>query len=343
MSFVLPERQRPSYWALTSALRRGVLISGTGAVVSVQLATAGESLAPTTVALVALPLSLPGGVWLTRIFLERRTGYAVPWWIAAIGVCTSWVATPWAGGWLAREILAGTFGGLDLEPGSAPSVEPAPLPLAYQTGLDYVPPPVPVAPAFVEALPEPELLAPLRVVAIPMLDGVAPAPLPEPLSPEPLAAPLAPEPFAEAPAALVEAPAADAAPAFPLPELPAPAPVELVAAALAFPLPLPEPPAPPPHYEPEPEPVEVAASTEQALAEAPPIVVEHVAPLHVLPPLEEQEMPFFLPPSELEPAAAHDPFSTFWLDPEAPSPEGLTPGYLPPLTGMWRTPLGDKL
>jgi hypothetical protein len=262
MGFVLSERKRPSYHALTRALGFGTLVAACVAVVAVQLATAGEDLPPTTVAFVALPLSMPGAVWLTRIVLARRTGYVIPWWIAGVGVVASWAATPWAGGWLLGEILSGTFGGEETR--SAP----APMGLVYETGLDYIPPPLPV---------------------------VAPEPVVEP-------------------------------PAEPVP-------------AAAFPLPVPLAGA----YEPDPEPTPVAAPTEPALAEAAPVVVAQVAPLHALPPLEETEVPFFLPASDLESAAADDPFATFWLDPEAPSPEGLTPGYLPPLAGMWRTPLGDKL
>jgi hypothetical protein len=342
MGFVLPERKRPSYWALMRSLRYGMLIPAFVAVVVVKVATAGQSVPPATVALVALPLSLPGGVWLTRFFLERRTGYTMPWWIAGIGVAASWAATPWAGAWLLREILAGTFGGEDLEFRPAADAQPAPAPLQFQTGLAYAPPLLPVVTPFVDLLPESEALAPLRVVA--------PAAVAEGVQ-EVAAEPVAPEPPVEAPvAAAVEASPLPAtsepepvAAAFPLPEppvvAPPPVPVEVLAPAAGFPLP--EPPVPP--YEAEPEPVTVAAPTEPALAEAAPIVVEHVAPLHVLPPLEQQDTPFFLPQSDLEPAAAHDPFATFWLDPEAPSPEGLTPGYLPPLAGLWRTPLGDKL
>lgn len=320
MGFVLPERKRPSYWALMRSLRYGMLLPAFAAVIVVQVATANQNLPPTTVALIALPLSLPGGIVLTRFLLARRTGYAMPWWIAGIGVGASWAATPWAGAWLLREILAGTFGGEDLEFGPADAQPaPAPAPLQFQTGLAYAQPPLPVATPFVEPLPEPEALAPLRVVAPVAVVEELP-----PVAAEPV---VTPEPPVEAPAEPV------AVEATPLPAPPAPEPV------VAFPLP--EPPAP--LYEAEPEPVTVAAPTEPALAEAAPIVVEHVAPLHVLPPLEEQDTPFFLPQSDLEPAAAHDPFATFWLDPEAPSPDGLTPGYLPPLTGMWRTPLGDKL
>jgi hypothetical protein len=42
-------------------------------------------------------------------------------------------------------------------------------------------------------------------------------------------------------------------------------------------------------------------------------------------------------------ASAGDPFATFWLDETAPTASGLTPGYLPPLTGMWQTPAGNLL
>jgi hypothetical protein len=44
-----------------------------------------------------------------------------------------------------------------------------------------------------------------------------------------------------------------------------------------------------------------------------------------------------------EPVAAHDPFASFWLAEDAPLPNGLTAGYLPPLNGMWQTPLGERL
>jgi hypothetical protein len=47
--------------------------------------------------------------------------------------------------------------------------------------------------------------------------------------------------------------------------------------------------------------------------------------------------------TELAAVDAVDPFSTFWLDAEAPMPAGLTAGYLPPLTGMWSTPTGETL
>jgi hypothetical protein len=296
MDFVLPERKRPSYAAFTRALGVGTLVAACVAVVAVQLVTAGEDLTPTTVAFVAIPLSMPGGVWLTRIALARRTGYVIPWWIAFVGVVASWAATPWAGGWVLREILSGTFGGEDTD-----SV-PAPTGLVYETGLDYIPQPLPVAAPFLEA-PDSEALAALRIVEAP-------------------------------PAAALDFPPAPAEPEAHAAEPPA-EPVQAAALALTAPL--------APAYEPDPEPTPVAAPTEPALAEAAPIVVAQVAPIHALPPLEETEIPFFLPSSDLESAAVHDPFASFWLDPQAPSPEGLTPGYLPPLAGMWRTPLGDKL
>jgi hypothetical protein len=313
MSFVVPERKRPSYAALTRALGVGTLVSGMVAVVALQVATRGEGVSPVAVALLAVPLSVPGGVWLTRVVLQRHTGYAMPWWIALVGVVASWVATPWAGAWLTGEILSGTFGGDDADAPPAPTAAHGPL--DFQTGLAYLPPPTPVAPPPVDLVPEPEPLAALRLVAAPPVEALPPVA-------EPVAAAPAPEPVA----------------AFPLPEAP---PASVEAAAPAAPAPPPE--ATAPAYEPDPEPTPVAAPTEPALAEAAPVVVEHAAPLHALPPLEEAETPFFLPPSDLQPAAAGDPFAAFWLDPEAPSPEGLTPGYLPPLTGMWRTPLGDKL
>jgi hypothetical protein len=324
MDFVLPELRQPSYRALTRALATGTLVAAAVAVVALQLATLGENLPPTTIALVALPLSMPGAIWLTRIVLERRTGYVLPWWTAAVGVVTSWVATPWAGAWLLREVLAGTFGGEETEPpAAAPApAAAAPAQLDFQTGLDAMPPPLPVAAPRVEAPVEEEPFAPLRLVAAPpVVDAVLPA-LDEPTPAEPLlpADPPLPETVVAA---------------FPLP----PAPVAAPEPVAAFPLPEPAAPV----YEADPEPAPVAAPTEPALAEAAPVVVDHVAPPQALPPLEEADMAFFLPQSELETAAVHDPFATFWLDPGAPPPEGLTPGYLPPLAGMWHTPLGDTL
>jgi hypothetical protein len=55
------------------------------------------------------------------------------------------------------------------------------------------------------------------------------------------------------------------------------------------------------------------------------------------------ELADFEAETELPAVGAADPFSTFWLDAEAPTPSGLTAGYLPPLTGMWSTPAGETL
>jgi hypothetical protein len=142
--------------------------------------------------------------------------------------------------------------------------------------------------------------------------------------------PLVPPPFLEP-----EAP--EALPSLRVVALPAPEPELVPAEAPVAPQEEPVPvavepePAPAPSMEPE-EPVP-----------APPIRVVVVARGHDLPPLEPEDEPFFLPHTELEPAVARDPFAAFWLDPAAPSPDGLTPGYLPPLTRMWSTPTGETL
>src|SRR4051812_25976339 len=187
MGFVLSERKRPSYQALTRALGTGTLAAAAVAVVALQLATLGENLPPTTIALVALPLSMPGAVWLTRIVLERRTGHVIPWWMAAVGVVASWAATPWAGAWLLGEILSGTFGGEETQPAAAlvPASAAAPAQLDFQTGLDAMPAPLPVEAPRIQAPVDEEPLAPLRLAAV--LEGVLP-----PAAVEASAEPLAP-------------------------------------------------------------------------------------------------------------------------------------------------------
>jgi hypothetical protein len=299
MGFVLPERKRPSYWDIFRALRRGMLYAVVPALVLVVAVTARSPMAPAATRLTAVVVSLPAAVYFARRILEQRTGYAMPWWLACVGVGAGCLVTPWGSAWLVREILSGTFGGEDLAIGPAPSSAPAAQPLLFQTGVGLEPPPVelPVATPFIEELPLPEALPALRVVPVPLAPEPAPVWEPEP----------------EEPAALAP-----------------PEPVAAPAVALAA-------------FEPELAlELDPRVQAEPALVAAVPLVVEPEE-IHELPAHEEEQHAFFLPPTELEPAAAHDPFATFWLDTAAPPPDGLRPGYLPPLTGLWRTPLGDTL
>jgi hypothetical protein len=304
MGFVLPERKRPSYWKLARSLGRGMVYSTFLSGFAVALA--GGAFMPTLVRwIVTLGLAATGAGFFGRRILADRTGYEMPVWLVAIWAFVGYIATPWGSAWLVREILIGTFGGEEMRTGPEPGTQPAMQPLQFQTGLAYEAAlPEPVAaPPFLEPETQPEALPALRIVA--------------PAAPEPQVAVVeAAPPIAEPVPVAVEP-----APAPPPPVMPQPEPVAALVA--------------------DPDPVPLAAP--EAPAEPPQIPIVVVARTPELPPLEAEDEPFFLPHTELEPAVAHDPFATFWLDPAAPSPDGLTPGYLPPLTRMWSTPTGDKL
>ena len=64
---------------------------------------------------------MPGASGCTRIVLERRTGYVIPWWMAAVGVVASWAARRGRGHGCCGEILSGTFGGEETQPVAAAS------------------------------------------------------------------------------------------------------------------------------------------------------------------------------------------------------------------------------
>jgi hypothetical protein len=309
MGFVLPERQRPSRVELARAFRRALLLALIP--VGIALVFAGMQTAkpplPTMAAL--LLVALLGGTYLARRFVAEATDAKLPWSFAFAGIVLSAMVTWRPAAWIVHELLAGTFGGRDEDDEQAedavapPELEPEPEPAVP---FEALPSPVPlVVEPLVEALPPP-------VEPLPVL----PEPEPE-LAPAPLAAPPAPlVPHELLAAAAVAAPVAAPAPA------PEPVPVELVPM--------------------EPDPVPEPLVREEPLVVAAPVVVEF-APAPVALPVVAEAEPAFLPHSDLDAVAAHDPFSTFWLDPAAPPADGLTPGYLPPLTAMWKTPLGDKL